>query len=366
MDSLRSSELDSPSHDQLHQSPSQADRSRHKEANGCSGKRNRVAFVPMKQYSWGNLMEDFSYLEGLHRSISDARSGRSIESTEPLSFRRNHKAVERQRFLIRKALLEGIELILMPDGLIRSKQNLTNFNHNTKSLVWTVEFLFPSFQEDVDRESNAPLATQSSGSCSHLLHQISSATNIVDLLKKTLNLKKLKLPKEQKLSLMPLVEEECKDGSGDHLIFVLQCELPLKIVGTARKNSREVYLIEGTWSLSQALRGTKILEWPRIEVWPASSWAQKISSGGICVASRVPRPPAPTFPFKRPRLASDTNEVPKATFPIAGQSTHGTSIKADANGISAESITSASTSQPNPTSLTSLLQYADSEDDSMT
>ncbi|MBW0574283.1 hypothetical protein O181_113998 [Austropuccinia psidii MF-1] len=257
------------------------------------------------------------------------------------------------KLLIRKALLDGIKLTLMPDGLIRSKQNLINFNHKTKSLFWTVEFLFPSFQEDVDKESNALVASKLLGSSSHLLHQISSATNIIEHLKK-----KLKPPKGQKLSLMPLLEEEGKNGTGDHLIFVLQCELPLKIVGTARKNSREVYLIEGTWSLSQALQGTKILEWPRIEVWPALSWAQKISSGTICVASRVSRPPAPTFSIKRPHLASDTIEVSKATFPRAGQSTHGTSIKADANGIPAESTTSAPTSQPNPTSLTSLLQYA--------
>ncbi|EGG02605.1 uncharacterized protein MELLADRAFT_31593, partial [Melampsora larici-populina 98AG31] len=39
----------------------------HKQIKNCNGKRNRVTHVPINQYTWGTLMQDYSYLEEVNR-----------------------------------------------------------------------------------------------------------------------------------------------------------------------------------------------------------------------------------------------------------------------------------------------------------
>ncbi|KAJ3723298.1 hypothetical protein C8R42DRAFT_539567, partial [Lentinula raphanica] len=41
--------------------------SNHKSSTGCSGERNKVEFVNMRDYSWGTLMSDYTYLEDVGR-----------------------------------------------------------------------------------------------------------------------------------------------------------------------------------------------------------------------------------------------------------------------------------------------------------
>jgi hypothetical protein len=43
----------------------------HKSSNGCSGERNKVAYVPMNQYGWGTMMDDYVFLEDVGRRVGD-------------------------------------------------------------------------------------------------------------------------------------------------------------------------------------------------------------------------------------------------------------------------------------------------------
>lgn len=41
----------------------------HKQAFSCSGIRDRAAYVPMNQYGWGKMMDDYTYLEDVGRQV---------------------------------------------------------------------------------------------------------------------------------------------------------------------------------------------------------------------------------------------------------------------------------------------------------
>lgn len=43
----------------------------HKANSGCSGERNKVAYVPMKEYTWGSMMNDYVFLEEMGRRAGE-------------------------------------------------------------------------------------------------------------------------------------------------------------------------------------------------------------------------------------------------------------------------------------------------------
>lgn len=47
----------------------------HKFATGCTGVRDPVKYVPMNKYGWGNMMDDYSYLEGVGRKVGEWGQG---------------------------------------------------------------------------------------------------------------------------------------------------------------------------------------------------------------------------------------------------------------------------------------------------
>ena len=79
-------------------------------------------------------MQDYSYLEEIHRHLSHPSHSYSATpscTTKPPALQDHHakrKATSKRDFLVRKAALEGVGLTLMPDGMSRRKINMTNFN----------------------------------------------------------------------------------------------------------------------------------------------------------------------------------------------------------------------------------------------
>lgn len=43
----------------------------HKSKTGCTGQRNKVGYVPMNQYGWGKMMDDYVFLEDMSRKVGD-------------------------------------------------------------------------------------------------------------------------------------------------------------------------------------------------------------------------------------------------------------------------------------------------------
>lgn len=43
----------------------------HKSKTGCTGQRDKVAYVPMNEFGWGKMMDDYVFLEDVSRKVGD-------------------------------------------------------------------------------------------------------------------------------------------------------------------------------------------------------------------------------------------------------------------------------------------------------
>lgn len=207
-------------------------------------------------------------------------------------------------FLIRKANSEGVGLTLMSDGMSKRKINMTNYNQKKNCLQWSVELVFPGCEPEKD-STETELNSRSPKPFSHLIHQISSDTPMREVLKRMLNLKKLKLTKDRRLMLLNLLSQHDSNQDEDDLIFVMRVEWFSPTQGTppdSQNLQTEVYVIEPGVKLCEALNGTQFLEWPRIEVWPTFEWTAEISSGRVKILPK--QVTQPSGPFRKPPVDS--------------------------------------------------------------
>lgn len=120
----------------------------HKSTSGCSGERDKVAYVPMNKYGWGAMMNDYVYLEELSRRSGDW--GKEIVkggfSSQPVRGRGGDGRVVRgrgrgnansrdqgrgrtKRDLLKMQLeLQDITMDLLPNGMERRKTNQSNWD----------------------------------------------------------------------------------------------------------------------------------------------------------------------------------------------------------------------------------------------
>lgn len=99
----------------------------HKDRFSCSGARDRAAFVPMKQFGWGQLMTDYGYLEEVGRGVQTAQ--RETEKRERTGDVKHQAKVKgKMRELVRRAEGQGVELVLMPVGMARRSKNKTGWH----------------------------------------------------------------------------------------------------------------------------------------------------------------------------------------------------------------------------------------------
>ncbi|KAI8453989.1 hypothetical protein BY996DRAFT_7123072 [Phakopsora pachyrhizi] len=126
----------------------------HKLQKNCNGKRNRVQHIPINKYSWGSLMQDFSYLEDINRSLTKARG---LTGEEPqIDQRRLEKSKKKtckQLKLVKEASKLGVKLVLMSDGMTRRKLNQTTYNHQEASIRWSLEFIVYLTLEEINNSS---------------------------------------------------------------------------------------------------------------------------------------------------------------------------------------------------------------------
>ena len=113
--------------------------SRHKVEEQCSGKRNVSAFCAVKEFDDGHLLADYSFLEGVGRSVDSAERGRRHVSSEA---DRNNGLTPARRELLRQAQWRGVWLELLPHGMQRQRQNSSRFDHRRKRICWRVELVF--------------------------------------------------------------------------------------------------------------------------------------------------------------------------------------------------------------------------------
>lgn len=121
----------------------------HKSATGCSGERNKVAYVPMNKIGWGTMMDDYVYLEEVSRRVGDwgkeiVRGGFSMRSASGAGAVRGRGGRDRgrgrgggsgrgggktKREILKMQLeVRDIDMDLLPIGMERRKVNQSSWD----------------------------------------------------------------------------------------------------------------------------------------------------------------------------------------------------------------------------------------------
>ncbi|KAI8926415.1 hypothetical protein BC831DRAFT_400035, partial [Entophlyctis helioformis] len=130
---------------------------KHKVDAGCTGIRDKTAFVPKEQYGMSNLMSDYCFLEDAYRIADNAARD---NSDEPASAAASVSAGvgSRVRLSVKQSLLQRecrhrrINLRFMPAGMKRHESNQSIYSKADRRIYWTVEWIFampPSPRSDL-------------------------------------------------------------------------------------------------------------------------------------------------------------------------------------------------------------------------
>ncbi|EFJ40802.1 hypothetical protein VOLCADRAFT_119886 [Volvox carteri f. nagariensis] len=108
----------------------------HKAASGCSGQRDRTAFVSMQDFDDGALLSDFRLLEEIGRADDVARRCRppapKPQLPPPLAS------------LVYQASWRSVKLLLMSPGMAKRRANTTRYDARNRTMWWRVEWRFPA------------------------------------------------------------------------------------------------------------------------------------------------------------------------------------------------------------------------------
>lgn len=133
----------------------------HKVETGCNGRRDRVAFVGMKEFHEKTLQNDFHFLEDVLQSKGSAFRTYTTDcagSNDILKIDRNNGRKERRhkntdqsttdslpqsvKRLLKAAESRQTKLIVMPSGMSKRRLNTTQFRHKIDKIVWKVNLVF--------------------------------------------------------------------------------------------------------------------------------------------------------------------------------------------------------------------------------
>ncbi|KAF9005759.1 hypothetical protein BDZ89DRAFT_1168853 [Hymenopellis radicata] len=104
----------------------------HKSQTGCSGQRDKAAYVPMNKYGWGQMMDDYTYLEDVGRRSSEWKD----KSKDHASFKKGKGKREALKSYLET---QGIHMELLPLGMSRRKLNQSTWDARTQTAYLTVE-----------------------------------------------------------------------------------------------------------------------------------------------------------------------------------------------------------------------------------
>lgn len=127
---------------------------RHKKEAKCSGKRDAAKFVASSAMTLGDLRRDASFLEGVERLSETTKRCRreawagvsKIDGRGGVHHRtaRLQSAAERRR----------IQVLVMPNGMSRHRNNTSSYDAKSNTIFWRVEWLFEHEAALVDDRAN--------------------------------------------------------------------------------------------------------------------------------------------------------------------------------------------------------------------
>ncbi|KAI0638080.1 hypothetical protein C8Q77DRAFT_1275974 [Trametes polyzona] len=261
---------------------------------GCSGIRNKAAYVPMNQYGYMTLMNDYTFLEDLGRKVGDwgreivqggyaagsgvgsaSRGGRDARGRGRGRGRGGgaHGKPASKRDVLKMQLdFRDIELELLPNGMERRTLNQSTWDFKNKTALLTVEFKFHP-----PRNLLAPPSQPPELPFSLLTHRNTLETSLLSAMQAHVSerskSKKDKTPPAWAQSLA-LPDQDVPDSFTPPLCLMSTPLDPLASLSShpsipqpGRLIRTGYYKLDPNQPLGKVLKHKHFVEFPTIEVW---------------------------------------------------------------------------------------------------
>ncbi|KAH7916727.1 hypothetical protein BJ138DRAFT_1139029 [Hygrophoropsis aurantiaca] len=248
----------------------------HKTRDACSGQRDKAKYVPMNQYGWGTMMDDYVFLEDVGRKIGEwgktiaeggfgrgtsvdrGRGGRGRGRGAGRGRGRNVNGPRRTKRDILKMELDAmdIDMDLLPAGMERRKANQSTWDAKNKTAMLTVEFKFHPPSPNLPQEPIPPYCL--------LTHRNSMAKPLLAIVQQHVT-ERSRSKKEPTfpfwIKALVLPEPEDPEGFTPPHFYMNALLDPL----AAHKAAH--YRLDGVQTLVSVLSDTHFVEYPTIDVW---------------------------------------------------------------------------------------------------
>ncbi|XP_029939376.1 box C/D snoRNA protein 1 [Salarias fasciatus] len=107
---------------------------KHKEDSGCSGVRNKTAFLPLSHFDEMALLNDYRFLED---------AGRFVDGTKRDKLVLNPRITMKAKRMIMYARRMNITLRMLPIAFTKSRENSTFFLNRERQFLWHLKLMFP-------------------------------------------------------------------------------------------------------------------------------------------------------------------------------------------------------------------------------
>lgn len=235
----------------------------HKINHGCSGKRQRTAFVNMKDFKEANLVSDLHLLEETSRKIrvvSDAKSDVSPLITDPhyTTLRCNRNVLAK---LKKAAELRNIDLKLCPFLSTRRRANSTHCNCRSvhqvtdcTKMFWHIKWIYGLLEYEERSVSEEHILID-------LLAQFFNTSATGDI-----------PPSTEFLLMRSKVREDCKAKD----LVISDFKVVMKVEDS--KNPSNFHDVDLSLSLLDNIRGKTIIEHPVFEIQSIQNVSEKIGT----------------------------------------------------------------------------------------
>ncbi|KAI1290038.1 Box C/D snoRNA protein 1 [Halotydeus destructor] len=115
---------------------------KHKAAYGCDGKRDRIPFSKISEFTEDQFHDDFTFLEDANNAIESAARARKniVQSLFKLP-----TWLEKLRL---EARIRGTRLKILPAGFSKRRSNRSTYMYKEKAIYWDIEWIFAAHNKD--------------------------------------------------------------------------------------------------------------------------------------------------------------------------------------------------------------------------
>ncbi|KAG8688233.1 hypothetical protein FRC11_005815 [Ceratobasidium sp. 423] len=220
-----------------------------------SGPRDKTKYVPMNEYNWGTLADDYSYLEDLGRNA--AGWGRDLSKGRGKGKGRSPK-LEALRVQL---AARDIKIQFVAEGMEKRRLNQSSWDPRTKTIYLTVEFIFHLEGQSPIRilthRNNLSLPIGPSLT-SHLKHKSDVPAGVLDLVSSNGSRVLYTVARSQ----LPGEGKETKYQAPTLAIRLGPTSAP-----TRHKIRKVFYPLDPSRSLQECLKGKEVIEYPTIDVF---------------------------------------------------------------------------------------------------